>query len=168
MKKKINKQLTLYFTNFYPYQNKIKSYFKYTIMLGIGGNIGNTKKIFYRLFLSLNTNDYFHITQTSFLLKNPPFGYTKQDDFLNSLIILQTNLSPLKLLDKMQKYEKRFGRIRSFKDAPRTLDIDIIFIKKYSKFLNINHKRLIVPHLHWHKRDSIKIPLKSFKNQVAI
>ena len=126
------------------------------VTLGIGGNIGNVKRRFNKFFLVLQQDSRFHIIKTSPLLKNPPFGYLEQDDFLNALLVIKTNLSPIYLLNQMQRYENRFGRKRSFKDAPRTLDIDIIFYDK----IQIKHKRLIIPHPNWKERDSIIIPLK--------
>lgn len=159
MKKKIDNNLSLYFTEFYPFKSSIKSSKIYTVTLGIGGNLGDVKLRFSKLFLALKTNNRFKIIQTSPLLKNPPFGYTEQDDFLNGIIVLKTNLSPINLLNELQRYENRFGRKRSFKDAPRTLDIDIIFIKRGLKQIKHNSARLIVPHIGWKNRDSVKIPL---------
>ena len=161
MKKKIDKDLILYFTNYYPFSSGMKSKKRYIVTLGIGGNIGNVKQRFHKLFLSLKSNNKFDIIKTSPLLKNPPFGYLEQDDFINGLIEVQTNLAPLSLLNNLQRYENRFGRRRSFKDAPRTLDIDIIFIKnRVNKDIKIDLKRLTVPHKGWRNRDSVKIPLR--------
>ena len=160
MKKQINKELTLYFTNLFPYTNKIKTHKKYSIVLGIGGNIGKVKIRFNKLFLALKNDARFTVCQTSPILKNPPFGYLHQDDFLNAIIVIQTNLAPINLLNVMQRYEIRFGRIRSFKDAPRTLDIDILFMKKLNKNLKINHKRLTIPHLGVNHRDSVTTPME--------
>jgi 2-amino-4-hydroxy-6-hydroxymethyldihydropteridine diphosphokinase len=148
--------LALSFTNNYPYKSKQISNKTHMVTLGIGGNIGNVKRRFNKFFLVLQQDSRFHIIKTSPLLKNPPFGYLEQDDFLNALIVIKTNLSPIYLLNQMQRYENRFGRKRSFKDAPRTLDIDIIFYDK----IQIKHKRLIIPHPNWKERDSIIIPLK--------
>jgi 2-amino-4-hydroxy-6-hydroxymethyldihydropteridine diphosphokinase len=55
----------------------------------------------------------------------------------------------------MQRYENRFKRTRSFKDAPRTLDIDIIFFANKK----INTKQLTIPHKNWSQRESVVIPL---------
>jgi len=160
MKKKISKELNLYFTNNFPYKSEKISNKKYTIAMGIGGNIGNTKQIFDKLLIALKSDSRFSIVQTSPLLKNPPFGFLKQNYFLNALIVFKTNLSPLRVLDAMQRYENRYKRKRSFQDAPRTLDNDIIFIKKNSFNIKLNTKRLVVPHHGYKQRDSVMIPLK--------
>ena len=160
MKKKISKELDLYFTNNFPYKSEKISNKIYTVVVGIGGNIGDTKRIFDKLFISLKSDSRFSIVQTSPLLKNPPFGFLEQNYFLNAIIVFKTNLSPLIALDAMQRYENRYKRKRSFQDAPRTLDNDIIFIKKNNSNIKLNTKRLVVPHHGYKQRDSVMIPLK--------
>lgn len=155
MKKVLTKELSLYFTPNYPKVFKESNKSNY-IVIGIGGNIGDMKRRFDKLFLKLMGDSRFDIIKTSPLLKNPPFGFLDQDDFLNGVILLKTNLSPIASLRAFQKMENRYKRKRSFKDAPRTLDIDIIF---YNDF-KIDTKDLIVPHPHWFKRESVTIPLK--------
>ncbi len=158
-KKNLSSTLTLYFNNNFPFKSKGLSNKKYMVTVGIGGNIGNTKQRFNKLFLALQKDSRFKIIQTTPLLKNPPFGYLEQSDFLNGLMVLKTNIAPMPLLKQMQRYENRFGRKRSFKDAPRTLDIDIIFIKKNNSKLEIRNSKLTVPHLDWKNRNSVTIPL---------
>ncbi len=156
MKKQLTKDLTLYLSNNYPYKNKVKSLKINQVTLGIGGNIGDVKKRFNKLFLAIRNDSRFHIVQTSPLLRNPPFGYIEQDDFLNGIIVVKTNLAPIEVLNEMQRYENRFKRKRSFQDAPRTLDIDIIFFNN----IKMNSMRLIIPHKDWQNRQSVTIPLK--------
>ena len=97
--------LTLFFNNQYPYKSQIKSSKKNFVVVGIGGNVGDTKKIFLKLFKMLQSDSRFFIYATSPLLKNPPFGFLNQKYFLNGVIALQTNLSPKQLLLEMQRYE---------------------------------------------------------------
>lgn len=155
MKKILDKNLSLFFTPNYPkefsHSNKTNH-----VVIGIGGNIGDVKKSFNKLLLQLLKDARFDIVKTSPLLKNPPFGYLEQNDFLNGVIFLKTNLSAHESLKAFQRLENRFKRKRFIKDGPRTLDIDIIF---YNDF-KINSKNLIVPHPHWFKRESVTIPLK--------
>ena len=84
----------------------------------------------------------------------------EQNYFLNGIIAIKTNLAPNEFLKNMQRLEKRFGRKRSFQDAPRTLDIDIIFLDDKK----INTKKLIIPHKDWANRESVIIPLNYMKN----
>ncbi|WP_198305676.1 2-amino-4-hydroxy-6-hydroxymethyldihydropteridine diphosphokinase [Arcobacter vandammei] len=156
MKKKLSKDLTLFYTSNFPKKFNDNSNYKHTITIGIGGNVGNTEKIFDKLILSLSKDKRFSLLMSSPLLKNPPFGFLEQSDFLNGIIAFKTDLCPCSLLRAMQSYEKKFGRKRSFQDAPRTLDIDIIFFDNRK----INKQNLIIPHKNWANRESVIIPLK--------
>lgn len=163
MKKKLTEDLTLFYSSTYPFKGKSNSKRKYEATIGIGGNIGNVKQTFNKLILSLQNDSRFDILATSPLLLNPAFGFLDQKSFLNGIITLKTNLSVNEFFKSMQRLEKRFKRTRSFKDAPRTLDIDIIFFANKK----INTKKLIIPHQHWSKRESVVIPLKYMnKNRV--
>lgn len=156
MIKILSNDLTLYFMNTFPYKNKNKiSKKSNTLTIGLGGNIGNVSKRFKQLFLILQKDSRFFLQKTSPLLKNPPFGYLDQNNFLNAIIVLKTNLSPIGALNAFQRYEYRFKRSRSFQDAPRTLDIDIIFYND----IKMDTKRLTLPHKDYKNRESVLIPL---------
>jgi 2-amino-4-hydroxy-6-hydroxymethyldihydropteridine diphosphokinase len=70
-------------------------------------------------------------------------------------MFFKTSMEPKEFLRYLLRVEKRFGRKRSFANAPRTLDLDIIFFDNRI----INTKNLNVPHPHWYKRESVVIPL---------
>jgi len=158
----LDKDLTLYFEKYFPIKNQKKQQFKHIAIVGIGGNIGDVKKRFravYRYFL----NDCrFWVLESSPILKNPPFGYLKQNDFLNAILVLQTSLSANELLKNLLHVEKLQKRQRSFKNAPRSLDLDIIMFDN----LSIKTKNLIIPHPRWKQRDSVVIPLSFIKRIV--
>ncbi len=97
------------------------------------------------------------------IIKNPPFGYKDQNDFYNAVIIIKTDLNPRNLLKFALRVEQFFKRDRSFKNSPRTLDIDIIFFDKIS----ISKKDLIIPHPNYHERESVLIPLYFINNQLS-
>ncbi|MGM0519542.1 MAG: 2-amino-4-hydroxy-6-hydroxymethyldihydropteridine diphosphokinase [Campylobacterota bacterium] len=156
MKKKLSKNLTIFKTPNFPFKSSKVSNKKHLVTIGIGGNQGDVKKTFNKLFLYLNSNTKFDLLISSPLLLNPPFGYLNQNEFLNGIIQLKTNLSVNDFFKIMQRYEHRLKRKRSFKDAPRTLDIDIIFFHNKQ----INTKKLTIPHKAWAKRESVTIPLK--------
>ncbi|HJE02596.1 2-amino-4-hydroxy-6-hydroxymethyldihydropteridine diphosphokinase [Aliarcobacter thereius] len=159
MKKTLSPELTLFYNSNFPKKFNNSSLMKHLVTIGIGGNIGNTKLIFDKLILCLKKDTRFTLLMTSPILKNPPFGFLQQSDFLNGIILLKTNLCPNDFLKAMQRYENKFGRKRSFQDAPRTLDIDIIFFDDKK----INTKNLIIPHKNWANRESVIIPLKYMK-----
>lgn len=159
----LREDLTLYHDKRFPYHAHKKFSQKHCAVLGIGGNVGDVRKRFEKLFFYLTQNRQVTIIETSPILQNPAFGYTQQEDFYNAIMIVKTNLSPHKLLRYLLFVEKRFKRIRDFKDSPRTLDIDMIFYDK----LSINTRYLTIPHPHFHQRESVLIPLSFIKNQVC-
>lgn len=133
------------------------------VLLGIGGNIGDVMRRFEYLLLFLNRSSFLKVIESSPILKNPPFGYTQQDDFYNALLLIETSLTPNALLRYCLDVEKKFGRRRSFQDAPRTLDIDMIFYQG----VTMQTTRLNLPHPHWSKRSSVVIPLSYMKRFVS-
>ena len=155
MKKRLDKKNTLFFIKNFPTKRKLNSKKKHTLVVGVGGNIGNLFKRFNKLYIYLKKSNSFDIVQTAPILQNPPFGFLKQDDFFNTIIVLKTNLNPHQSLKQLLRIEKKFKRKRAFKDSPRTLDLDIIFYDKIS----IYKKDLIIPHESFYKRESVLIPL---------
>lgn len=160
-KKALNHQHTLIFTPHFPYNTKNRA--NNRALLGIGGNMGDVLRRFEHLFWYLKRSPFVHIVETAPILKNPPFGYTQQDDFYNSLMLIETPLKPKALLRYVLRVEKIFGRKRSFRDAPRTLDIDIIFYENRT----MDTEELTLPHPGWKERASVLIPLSMMKGKVA-
>jgi len=153
-RKRLNASHTLIYTPHFPYNAKRKRGY-HQVLLGIGGNIGDVVRRFEHLFWYFKRSKFLHIIETAPILKNPPFGYTEQSDFYNSVIHIETMLSPRALLRYVLRIEKRYGRKRSFQDAPRTLDIDILFYES----VIMETKELTLPHHGWMKRASVLIPL---------
>ena len=110
MKKKLSPKLTLFYYPNFPKKFNITSKKKHYVTIGIGGNIGNTKRIFDKLILCLKKDARFSLLITSPLLKNPPFGFLEQSDFLNGIILLKTDLCPNSFLKAMQRYEKKIRK----------------------------------------------------------
>ena len=162
MIRKLDKDNTLYFNRYYPYIKRVElnSRLRYKALLGIGGNIGDVKRRFNHLFIFLQKSPYIEVIETAPTLKNPPFGYLNQRYFHNSLIYVKTCLKPKALLRYILHIEKRFKRERSFQDAPRTLDIDMIFYED----ITMNSKELTLPHRSWRERESVLTPMSYMKS----
>ena len=129
---------------------------KNEIIVGVGGNVGDSRRRFQILISHLKTNKKIKIKAISPLLKNPPFGFLDQDDFFNFIIVLNSNMSPSELFEFLKKIENRFGRTRNFKNAPRTLDLDIIVFRNEK----IKTKKLHIPHKFWKSRQSVILPMQ--------
>ena len=154
MDKQLTPSLTLIRTGSFPhiFGQKRK---RYQATIGIGGNVGKVKRRFEHLIHLLKRDKKVSLHLSSPILKNPPFGFADQDDFHNAVLVLSTDLNARALLRHLLAIENRFGRKRSFKNAPRTLDLDMLFYDD----LVMNHKDLILPHPAWHERESVCIPL---------
>ena len=160
-KKHLINDLTLFYSQHYPYTSVHRRKKRYKALLGIGGNIGDVLRRFEHLFYVLKTSPFVNVLETAPVLKNPPFGYRDQAYFYNSLILVETNLTPRALLRYILRVEKRFGRKRLFKDGPRTLDIDMIFYEN----IKMESKALTLPHPAWTQRSSVLIPLSHMKRK---
>ena len=159
IRKTIGEGLELIRSSSYPRRSQVQGLYRHHALLGIGGNVGDTIRRFEHLYIFLVKSPYITVVETSPILRNPPFGYLEQEDFYNALIHIQTGLTPMQLLDYILRVEQQFGRKRSFANAPRTLDIDMIFYEQRK----IETVRLTVPHPHWQERDSVVIPLQQMK-----
>ncbi len=160
-RKVLNDKHTLIFTKHFPYNIKHSDTYGSKVLLGLGGNIGDVVRRFEHLFWYFKCSVFMTIIETAPILKNPPFGYTEQGDFYNTLMLVETKLKPEALLRYVLRVEKLYGRKRSFQDAPRTLDIDIIFYEN----VKMESKRLTLPHPGWMKRDSVLIPLSKMNDK---
>ena len=128
---------------------------RYEVTVGIGGNVGDVVRRFEHLLFVLQKDIKLSLHQSSPVLKNPPFGFTNQKDFYNAVLVLSTDMRPRAFLKHLLSIEQKFGRKRSFKNAPRTLDIDMIFFDQEI----MKHKDLTLPHPAWSQRESVLIPL---------
>lgn len=149
---------SFYPRKFSPEFSKNAKKYKYTYIFGLGGNIGGEAAVIWRfkaLLAKMKKDKRMKLISSSVLLKNKAFGFLEQGDFINAVLKLKSSVYAQQMLKITQHYEKIFGRKRSFKDAPRTLDIDIIdFSAKIRQ-----SDRLRVPHACARERLSVILPL---------
>ncbi len=155
IKRSLTKTLTSFHGGRFPTSVTDSKRHRYESVVGIGGNVGDVRRRFEHLFVWMQRDKRVSLVKTSLILKNPPFGYTDQEDFFNSIIIVRTSMQPKNFLDYLMRVEKKFGRKRSFANGPRTLDLDIIFFDNRI----IKTKKLTIPHPAWSQRESVVIPL---------
>lgn len=108
--------------------------------LSAGSNLGDRKSVIEHAVQSLGQN-CLSITASPYY-ETEPVGYLDQPWFLNLAIELETPLSPQALLSFCQGIENRSGRRRSFPNAPRILDLDILFFDD----LILSTEDLVIPH----------------------
>jgi 2-amino-4-hydroxy-6-hydroxymethyldihydropteridine diphosphokinase len=85
----------------------------------------------------------------------PPWGYFDQPTFLNQVLLGATDLDPQNLLAHLKKTEVDLGRVKTFKNGPRVIDLDLLL---YDDEV-IDSPPLIVPHPHMQERAFVLVPL---------
>jgi 2-amino-4-hydroxy-6-hydroxymethyldihydropteridine diphosphokinase len=85
----------------------------------------------------------------------PVGGPPGQSPYLNVVVALDTTLSPRQLLDLAHSLEDAAGRVRTVKDGPRTLDVDVLLVGD----LTVNEPDLVVPHPRMWQRRFVLAPL---------
>jgi 2-amino-4-hydroxy-6-hydroxymethyldihydropteridine diphosphokinase len=103
------------------------------------------------------------VEAVSTIYETDPVGYANQPAYLNAVARVQTSLSPRSLLDALHQIEVELGRTRSFRNAPRTLDLDLLFYD----VLVIDEPGLEVPHPRLHERAFVLVPLAEFGAEVV-
>lgn len=159
--RKLDERHSIYLSRNFPKILQQKDGYRYRVVIGVGGNIGDVRRRMNHLWFYLQRLVFLQVLQSGIILRNPPFGYTEQNDFENTVIEIATSLQPKALLHVIWRVEKRFGRCRSFANAPRTLDLDILFFDNRK----VQTKELSIPHPHWRERVSVTIPLGSLARQ---
>lgn len=91
----------------------------------------------------------------SSLYRSAPVGYLDQPEFVNAVACIETALTPRALLDALLEIERRFGRVRDFPNAPRTLDLDIALYGASE----VHEPGLTIPHPRLHERAFVLVPL---------
>ncbi|AJC87225.1 2-amino-4-hydroxy-6-hydroxymethyldihydropteridine diphosphokinase [Campylobacter insulaenigrae] len=140
---------------FFPFYSKKQQKGKYLAIIGLGSNIENEKNRFLALFRKIMQDRRLQILQTSPFLINKAFGFEKQKDFTNAVMMISTSLHARALLKVLFFYEFKFRRKRTFKNAPRTLDLDLLYFSKKVR----KDEYCIVPHQGVNDRISVILPL---------
>ena len=96
------------------------------------------------------------IIQESPIYITPPWGYEDQPEFLNQVLEVRTKMSPERLLRYLKRIEKKMGRLKTFRNGPRLIDLDILF---YGQRV-IDWSKLNIPHPRLHERAFVLVPLR--------
>ncbi len=119
--------------------------------LGLGSNIGDKSKNLQTAISLIDSLKNTEILQTATFITTKPYGYKNQDDFLNSIVKIQTEFSPKTLLSKILEIENKMGRKRTIHWGPRIIDIDILYYEE----LIIDDENLKIPHPEIPKREFV-------------
>jgi 2-amino-4-hydroxy-6-hydroxymethyldihydropteridine diphosphokinase len=127
----------------------------HTAFIGLGSNLGDPESRVRQAIAALAELPQVQLAAASSLYRSAPLGHADQADFVNAVARLSTGLAPQPLLAALLAIEARFGRERSFRNAPRTLDLDLLLYDAQT----IAEPGLVVPHPRMHERAFVLAPL---------
>ncbi|MDY3316638.1 2-amino-4-hydroxy-6-hydroxymethyldihydropteridine diphosphokinase [Riemerella anatipestifer] len=133
------------------------------VILLLGSNIKNPKKNIEEAILLVNKR-LGNVIRKSEMLETEPVEFVSSNIFCNIALLLETQLSPIQILDEIKSIEKAMGRIRDSKELggyeDRLIDIDVV------RFGNLSYKsnRLVIPHnKHLYERQFSQILLRQLE-----
>lgn len=136
----------------------------HTVYIALGSNIQPKASYLSQAIEKLKAHPSITVAKISNVYNTAPKGYTAQDDFYNMVATLQTTLSPSDLLHALHEIEQALGRVRTIKNGPRTIDLDILVYGQQQ----INNETLIVPHPRMQERAFVLVPLQEIAGEWII
>lgn len=126
------------------------------VYIGLGSNLSTPIEQLRNALAAMAALPQTALIAQSSLYLSDPLGPADQPRYINAVAALDTDLSPLALLDGLQTIEQEQGRTRKAERwGPRTLDLDILLFAG----LQLDEPRLTVPHYHMHTRAFVLYPL---------
>lgn len=124
-------------------------------VLSIGTNMGNRLENLQDCINALNRTPKTKVMSASAVYETEPCGLLEQNSFYNACLLVDSQFDPHEMLGICLGIESAFGRIRTIKNGPRVLDVDIIFAENK----NICSNNLILPHPGFSERRFVLQPL---------
>ena len=128
--------------------------------VALGANLGNAGATILKAMEQLGALPQSRVTRRSSLYRTAPIE-SVGPDFVNAVVELVTQLAPLELLDALQAFESQAGRVRPYRNAPRTLDLDVLLYGD----LHLTSERLQIPHPRMNERAFVLVPLAEIAPQ---
>jgi 2-amino-4-hydroxy-6-hydroxymethyldihydropteridine diphosphokinase len=132
--------------------------------IGLGANLGEPVAQLRAALAELARLPRTCLLRTSSLYRSAPVGNETQPDFVNAVAALETDLAPRELLTELLHIEHASGRERTFRNAPRTLDLDLLM---YDARV-IDEPGLRIPHPRMHERAFVLAPLVEIAPEAVI
>lgn len=127
---------------------------KHKVYISLGSNLGNREENLENAYKLLEDNGI-KIMKKSKIIETEPYGDVPQENFLNSVIEVNTLLRPRELMNLLLNIEKQLKRERKIRWGPRTIDLDILL---YDNEIIIEDN-VIIPHYDMHNREFVLSPL---------
>lgn len=131
-----------------------------TAYIGLGANLGPASETVRQALQDLGAIPNTELKQCSALYCTAPLD-SQGPDYINAVAEISTRLAPLELLTALQKLETQAGRSRPYRNAPRTLDLDLLLYGE----LTIDSPTLVLPHPRMLQRAFVLLPLAQIAPQ---
>lgn len=125
-----------------------------SIVISLGSNVGDRHANIVKAKKLLEDREV-KVEKASSIYESEPVGFTGQDEFLNQILVVETSQKPKELLETCLGVERTMGRIRTVKNGPRLIDIDLLFYRDEI----ISEETLLLPHPRIAERRFILLPL---------
>lgn len=125
-------------------------------LLGLGSNIGNRADFIGQAIKKIGQIPGVQILAISQAYDSNPVGYADQPNFLNLCTAITYKENAASLLRETSNIELELGRLRTIKDGPRTIDIDLLFNEREV----VQSNSLTLPHPRWSERSFVVYPLR--------
>ena len=140
----------------------VMNYKNSLVYIGLGSNMGDSNHTIKEAIEQIIAFDNIKLIKKSNIMETKPVDYLQQNNFLNQIILIETTLSPNKLLNKLQSIEKKLGKNIKIPKGPRTIDLDILLIDDKI----INEDNLTIPHPEIKNRNFILEHLIELNNKL--
>lgn len=137
---------------------------RHIAFIGLGSNLQEPLGQLDRAFIAIANLPGTRLLRKSSLYRSAPVGCVDQPDFINAVAQIETALSPQSLLQSLLQIEHLHGRERSFRNAPRTLDLDVLLYDD----LRLHEHGLTIPHPQMHLRAFVLQPLLEIAADMVI
>ena len=131
--------------------------------VGLGANLGDAKAAIASAILALRELPGTAVARSSALYRSAAVG-AEGPDYLNAVVELQTSIAPAALLRELLRIESEHGRERRYRNAPRTLDLDLLLYGGQK----IATPELTVPHPRLHERAFVLRPLAEIAPALSV
>lgn len=138
--------------------------------VALGSNLGNPVQTIEDAVDAMAALRGSLLAAISSLYRTAPVGLRNQPDFINAVVALDTRLSPRDLLDELFALEARFGRQRTVRNAPRTLDLDLLLYgaATIDEPAGAGRSALVVPHPRLLERAFVVRPMAQIDPDVVV
>lgn len=132
--------------------------------IGLGSNLEDPPSQLQRAFAAIAKLPGTQLLARSSLYRGAPLGYPDQPDFVNAVAKIETKLAPKDLLRALLNIEHQHGRERTFRNAPRILDLDVLLYDD----VQLHEHGLTIPHPQMHLRAFVLQPLLEIAPDASI